>query len=197
MGDVRVLPRDAPGLALKKLPRVSWPCSMLPVLLVTASLTTALITTSLAARLPASTAEGYRTSEETMLRGRSLEQGQFEETSAALQQRLDLNEAELKKVVQRVSSVLKRSFEDDVGPELDSLQQLLRLSDAELKSTVLWVPSILARNFKTELQPDLAALQSRLGMDDDEIKRLILIQPQVTLSCPLPLLSATCLALAG
>ena len=64
---------------------------------------------------------------------------------AALQERLGLSEAELRKVVLRLPAVLGYSIEGNVLPSLAALQARLGLSEAELRKVVLGRPQVLAR----------------------------------------------------
>ena len=95
-----------------------------------------------------------------------------------LQQRLDLSEAELKRVVLRLPSVLGYSFAN-LEPKLAALQQRLGLSEAELKKVVLGRPTTLGNSFEESLEPSLAALQQRLGLSEAELKKVVLGLPAV------------------
>ena len=71
----------------------------------------------------------------------------------AMQERLGLSEAELRKVVLGVPSVLAYSIEGNVLPSLAALQERLGLSEAELRKVVLRVPSVLAYSIEGNVLP--------------------------------------------
>ena len=71
----------------------------------------------------------------------------------ALQSRLGLNEAELRKVVLRLPAVLGYSFEANVLPKLDFMQRELRLSDETLRERVVCNPVILGYSLEGRLRP--------------------------------------------
>ena len=96
-----------------------------------------------------------------------------------LQQRLDLSEAELKKIVLKLPSVLGYSYEANLGPSIAALQERLDLSEAELKKIVLRVPPLLGLSYEANLEPSLAALQERLDLSDAELKKIVLKLPPV------------------
>jgi len=62
-------------------------------------------------------------------------------TMSALQSRLELSEAELKKAVLRWPKVLSLSFAANLAPTMAALQSRLELSEAELKKVVLRWPT--------------------------------------------------------
>ena len=97
----------------------------------------------------------------------------------ALEARLGLNEAELKKVVLRLPSVLGVSVDDTVLPKLAALQERLCLNEAELKKLVLSLPAVLGYSTEANVLPSLAALQSRLDLSEAELKKLVLSLPAV------------------
>ena len=97
----------------------------------------------------------------------------------ALEARLGLNEAELKKVVLRLPSVLGLSVDDTVLPKLAALQERLDLSEAELKKLVLSLPAVLGYSIVANVLPSLAALQSRLSLSEAELKKVVLGRPSV------------------
>ena len=82
---------------------------------------------------------------------------------AALQSRLGLSEAELKKVVLRLPPVLSYSFEANLLPKIDWLQRETNLSDDELRHKLVSQPAMLSYSLRDRLQPR-AALCDELGV---------------------------------
>ena len=82
---------------------------------------------------------------------------------AALQSRLDLSEAELKKVVLRLPPVLSYSFEANLLPKIDWLQRETNLSDDELRHKLVTQSVMLSYSLRDRLQPR-AALCDELGV---------------------------------
>ena len=96
-----------------------------------------------------------------------------------LQQRLDLSEAELKKIVLKTPSALHFSYEANIEPKLALLQRRLDLSEAELKKIVLGHSPLLGYGYDTNIEPSLAALQRRLDLSEMELKKIVLGLPSV------------------
>ena len=70
-----------------------------------------------------------------------------------LQERLDLSEAELKKIVLGLPAVLSYSMERNVLPKLDFLQRELGLSDVALRERILISPVMIGYSLEARLQP--------------------------------------------
>ena len=100
----------------------------------------------------------------------------------ALQQRLSLSEAELRKVVLSYPPVLAISFEGNIETKLGALLQRLALSEAELRKLVLSRPAVLGYSFEGNIEPKLAALQERLAISGAELRLLVLRVPSVLTS---------------
>lgn len=105
--------------------------------------------------------------------------GHVDATSRALQQRLALSQAELRRVLLLLPTVLGLSYESNLEPSLSALQRRLLLSEAELKKVVLAVPSVLGMSYEANLGPSLAALQQRLTLSEAELKKIVLWLPAV------------------
>ena len=71
----------------------------------------------------------------------------------ALQARLGLSEAELRKVVLGLPPVLGLSVEGNVLPTIDFLQGELGLSDKRLRERIVGFPAILSYSIERRLQP--------------------------------------------
>ena len=80
---------------------------------------------------------------------------------AALQERLGLSEAELKKVVLRMSSVLGYSVEANVLPTLEFLQRELGLSDESLHERIVGNPVMLGYSIEKRLRPRVELCRKR------------------------------------
>ena len=75
--------------------------------------------------------------------GRASSAERAKDSCDKLQQRLDLSDAELKKIVLQTPQVLSFSYEANLEPKLAVLQRRLDLSEAELKKIVLRLPTVL------------------------------------------------------
>jgi len=111
--------------------------------------------------------------------GRASSAERAKDSCDKLQQRLDVSEAELKKIVLKLPSVLSLSYKANIEPKLALLQRRLDLSDAELKKIVLGRPSVLGNSYDENLEPSLAALQRRLDLSEAELKKIVLGLPSV------------------
>ena len=81
-----------------------------------------------------------------------------------LQKRLDLDEAQLKKVVLMLPSLFNYSVEDNLAPKLDFLAREIGLSRAELRDWVVKVSSLLGRSLANCYRPRLKACRAA-GVD--------------------------------
>ena len=98
-------------------------------------------------------------------------------TFRALQERLGLSDAELKKVVLGTPPVLGMSIGANVLPSLAALQERLGLSDAELKKVVLRLPPVLGMSVEANVLPTLEFLQRELGLSDESLHERIVGNP--------------------
>jgi hypothetical protein len=94
-----------------------------------------------------------------------------------LQAPLDLNAAELKKIVLLWPAVLNLSYEDNVKPTLAQLQQHLDLDAMQLKKIVLGLPAVLGY-VPANVFNKLRHQQECLGLTDEELKVAVIAQPQ-------------------
>ena len=93
---------------------------------------------------------------------------------AALQDRLGLSEAELKKIVLRLPAVLGYSIESNVLPSLAALQNRLGLSELK-KFAGIAVRAGLS--IESNVLPKIDWLQHDLGLSSDELKARLLARP--------------------
>ena len=100
----------------------------------------------------------------------SLDAATVEATSNALQSRLALSEAQLRKMVMSRPQVLGYNFESSMSPSLDALQSRLALSEAQLKRVVLLLPTVLGYSFESNISPKLDYLQSALALPLDALR---------------------------
>ena len=101
-----------------------------------------------------------------------------------LQARLDLNKAQLLKILGRRADVLTLSTEDNVEPSLDNIQSVLELSDKELTKMIVKQPDLLLNNFSSidKLAARLSFLQDSLrieGGDITKLRKVILRGPEI------------------
>ena len=107
---------------------------------------------------------------------KSLTRAQADERCSWLQSSLDLSDAELKKVVMRLPSLLSYKVEANV-PKLDWLQKRLDLDDAGLRKVVLGLPPLLGLSVEDNMAPRLDWLQTRLELDEEELKKMVVAFP--------------------
>ena len=100
----------------------------------------------------------------------SLDAATVEAKSDALQSRLALSEAQLRKVVVAHPQVLGCSFESNISPSLDALQSRLALSEAQLQKVVVALPPVLGCSFESNIGPKLDYLQSALALQLDALR---------------------------
>ena len=114
----------------------------------------------------------------------SITRAQAEERCSWLRSRLDLSDAELKKVVLWSPTFLSKSVEDTLAPKLEWLQTRLDLDAAELRKVVMGRPSQLSYSVEDNMAPRLEWLQTRLDLDDSGLRKMILEFPAL-LGCSL------------
>ena len=86
-----------------------------------------------------------------------------------LQNRLDLDDAGLRKTVLQLPAVLGSSVEDNLAPKLDFLAREIGLSRAELRDWVVTTPSLLGLSLANRYRPRLEACRAA-GVD---VKRVL------------------------
>ena len=93
-----------------------------------------------------------------------------------LRVRLDLDAAQLRKIVLTHAPLLRRSVES-MESNCDWLQRRLGLDEAHLRKMILRNPSLLWFSVEDNLAPTLDWLQTRLDTDDAELKKMVLTLP--------------------
>ena len=96
-----------------------------------------------------------------------------------LQSRLNLDGAELKRIVLKQPSALSYSIDNNLAPTIDWLKANFSLTEAELKTLVLRFPIVLGYSIDDNLAPTLSWLTSRLLLTNAQLKTLILGLPPV------------------
>ena len=86
-----------------------------------------------------------------------------------LQSRLELDAAQLKKIVVRHPQLLGLSVEDNLEPKLDWLRRRLDLDDVGLRKMVLRLPSRAEANMRTRLAAE----------NSTPLKKVVLMEPQL------------------
>ena len=95
-----------------------------------------------------------------------------------LQARLDLDAAQLGKMVLRLPPLLSKSVES-MDSRLDWLQRRLGLDEAGLRKMVLSLPSLFNYSVEDNLAPTLEWLQTRLDLDDAGLRKIVVTCPQL------------------
>jgi len=97
-----------------------------------------------------------------------------------LQQRLQLDDLSLKKLIVRTPSILMASLDGNLEPKLNYLQRKLSLDDdTSLRKFVLTCPSVLACSIEENIEVKLDWLQERLILDEKRLTKLIISFPNV------------------
>ena len=97
----------------------------------------------------------------------------------ALQLRLGLSDAELRKVVVGLPQVVALSYEANLAPSLDALQARLGLSDEELRRLATRLPQLLGLSISQNIEPKLSFLQLALTLDQEALRHEVLRAPTV------------------
>jgi len=91
-----------------------------------------------------------------------------------LQQRLQLDDTALSKMIQRMPQILGLSITDNIEPKLEWLQDHLILDDTALSKLIKRMPPILGMSILDNLEPKLnwlqvffSWLQQRLSLTDE------------------------------
>jgi hypothetical protein len=95
-----------------------------------------------------------------------------------LQARLDLDAAQLRKIVVRHPQLLTLSVER-MESNCDWLQSRIDLDDVGLRKMVLRLPSLLGNSVEANMAPTLEWLQTRLDLDDAGLRKVVLMEPQL------------------
>mmetsp|Transcript_15884 Transcript_15884/g.23368 ORF Transcript_15884/g.23368 Transcript_15884/m.23368 type:complete len:374 (+) Transcript_15884:315-1436(+) len=106
--------------------------------------------------------------------GKCVNVSEMEDRADWLQQRLKLNNPDLKKIVQTWPLIFSYESHDNLEPKLQYLQSRLKLSDLQLTSLIRRYPHIFTMN-PDKLERKLLYLQQRLKLDDDsQIRKFIM-----------------------
>ena len=87
----------------------------------------------------------------------------------ALQQRLKLSDAALRRMMCRHPTLLRSSYVKTIAPSLDALSERLGLTEEALRRVVKRHPASIVYNF----EPSLTALQRRLALSDGQVSQII------------------------
>merc|ERR1712194_896737 len=90
----------------------------------------------------------------------------------------NLDDAELRKMIQRLPSLLYRDGDANLKPKLNWLQQRLGLNDAATSNMIQKLPSLLSCNIDTNLKPTLNFYVDALG-DEEEALRMVIPDPSL------------------
>ena len=94
-----------------------------------------------------------------------------------LQTRLELDAAQLKRMVVTHPSLLNLGVEETLAPTLDWLQRRLGLDAAQLRKMVLRLPPLLGYSVEDNMEPKLDWLQRRLDLDAAQLKKVVVPFP--------------------
>ena len=90
-----------------------------------------------------------------------------------LQERLNLNKTQLRKIMERVPGTLACSIEGYIQPSLENIQTHLELNDKELTKMIARTPDLLNHKFSTEeLAARLSFLQNLLNIEENDLATL-------------------------
>ena len=95
-----------------------------------------------------------------------------------LQARLDLDAAQLRRMILTIPSLLTKSVQS-IESSLDWLERRLGLDDAGLRKNVLTLPQLLTLSVEDNIAPKLDWLQDRLDMDAAQLRKMVLKFPQL------------------
>ena len=95
-----------------------------------------------------------------------------------LQARLDLDAAQLRRMILTIPSLLTKSVQS-IESSLDWLERRLGLDDAGLRKIVLTLPQLLTLSVEDNIAPKLDWLQDRLDMDAAQLRKMVLKFPQL------------------
>ena len=90
-----------------------------------------------------------------------------------LQERLDLNKEQLRKIIERSPSILGLSIEENIEPSLDIIQTNLELSDEELSKVIVTTSDLLINDLSNEkFASRFSFLQRLLDIEENDIAGL-------------------------
>jgi hypothetical protein len=94
-----------------------------------------------------------------------------------LQERLELDEKGVSKLVKTCPSVFNYSIKDNLEPKLSWLQERLELDEKGIRKLVKRLPSVLGMSIEDNLEPKLAWLQQRLELDEKGVSFVVQRMP--------------------
>ena len=97
----------------------------------------------------------------------------LEPTLDWLQDRLELSDTALSKMIQLNPQILSYSIPDNLEPKLNWLQQRLEMSDTALSKLIQKWPAILCLSIPDNIEPKLNWIHQRLCLTDEELSKLI------------------------
>ena len=111
----------------------------------------------------------------------NLKIGILDERVNWLQNRLSLNDNEIKKIIQSQPTILWNQSESDTGlaPKIDWIQERLILDRKGLTKIITKSPAMLLLSIKDNIEPTLNWLQDRLMLDDTALSKVIQRQPTI------------------
>ena len=109
---------------------------------------------------------------------RDLTREHAEEVCDFLQSRLNLDGAELKRIVLKQPSALSYSIDNNLAPTIDWLKVNLSLTKAELKKLVLRFPNMLSYSIDANLAPTIDFFEHELNIRGPDLRAAILASPQ-------------------
>ena len=107
------------------------------------------------------------------------EKSDIKPTLLALQNRLGLSDAELRKVVLGSTSSFRQSYETAIEPRLTALEKILALSLPELKKIILKVPVLLSYSTEATIEPKLKFMEEELEFSKDALREVIIKTPRL------------------
>ena len=104
------------------------------------------------------------------------EQDNMSPSLAKLQERLDLSEAELKKVVLRLPTLLSYSYESNISLTIDFIVEVAALEEdpARVRLLVLNCPAVLSSSLQRCLHPNSVVLAAALEEEGIELAEEVL-----------------------
>lgn len=97
-------------------------------------------------------------------------------TLTRLQDKLDLSDAEMKKILVGAPNVLSYGGSQDTS-NLTSLEEFLQLSPAELTMVVVRSPKLLGCSWQDNMELMLTSLKEKCQLSPEELKELVLRKP--------------------
>ena len=115
----------------------------------------------------------------------ALEKAELDPGLGRLRSKLQLSEAESRRVLLKNPMLLGQSYEAQLLPMCEATQTRLGLSDEQLRKVVVALPSLLTFSYEANVAPSLDALQHRLKLSDVELRK-VRLEPATYLPHPAP-----------